>query len=139
MIEARTDYNNLINIFCMKYPDYVMNIMASWMTLDKLEGASTRRYFIYNSGMKDIKHFTYRHPFGIHFRYIQQVENHNNQRHVPISLDMTRGTKFWPDRKFALDIAVSEVNTAHESGRFQNDGVLQPGLDFRRALENRVP
>ena len=30
----------------MKEPDYVMKIMASWMTLDELEGARTRRYLI---------------------------------------------------------------------------------------------
>ena len=29
---------------------------------------------------------------------------------------------------------MSEVNTALASGHFQNDGVLQPGLDFWRSL-----
>ena len=36
MIEARTVYNKLFKIFCIKDPDYVMKIMASWMTLYKL-------------------------------------------------------------------------------------------------------
>ena len=38
MIEVRTEDNNLFKIFCMKDPDYVRKIMASWMPLDKLEG-----------------------------------------------------------------------------------------------------
>ena len=54
----------------MKDTDYAMNIMESWMILDELEGARTRRYFIDSSGTKDMKQFTYRHTFGVHFRYI---------------------------------------------------------------------
>ena len=89
MIKSRTEDNKLLKIFCMKEPDYVMRIMASWMTPDELEGARTRRDFIYRSGKKDIKQFTYRYPFGIHFRYRHQVYYHNNQIHAPISLDST--------------------------------------------------
>ena len=36
MIEARTEDNKLFKIFCMKEPDYVMKIMASWMAIDEL-------------------------------------------------------------------------------------------------------
>ena len=43
MIEARTQENNPFLILCMKDPDYVINIMESWTTLDELEGANTRR------------------------------------------------------------------------------------------------
>ena len=52
----------------MKDTDYVMKIMLSWIKLDEVEGASTRRYFIDSSGMKEMKQFTYWQPFGIHFR-----------------------------------------------------------------------
>ena len=38
MIEEITQENKPLKIFCMKYPDYVIIIMASWMTLDYLEG-----------------------------------------------------------------------------------------------------
>ena len=64
MLEARTQENKSFRIFCMKEPDYVMNIMVSWMTLRELEGAKTRRDFIDSSGMKETKQFTYRQPFG---------------------------------------------------------------------------
>ena len=43
----------------MKNPDYVMNIMASWMTLDELGGTQTRRDFIDTIGAKDTKKFIY--------------------------------------------------------------------------------
>ena len=44
----------------MKEPDYVMKIMASWMTLGELDGTRTRIYFIDSSGKKETKQFTYR-------------------------------------------------------------------------------
>ena len=43
MIEARNEDNNFFEIFCMREPDYVMHIMASWVALDELEGARTKR------------------------------------------------------------------------------------------------
>ena len=62
------------------------------------------------------------------------MDNHNNQRHAPISLERTWATKFWPDHNFAWYLAVSKINTALSSGHFQNDGVVQPSLNFWRAL-----
>ena len=98
----------------MKEPDYVMNIMASRMKLDELEGERTRRYLIDISGTKETKQFTYRQTFGLHFRYRNQVDDHNNFIHAPIYLERTWATKFWPDRNFDWYLAVSEVHTALE-------------------------
>ena len=85
----------------MRDPDYVRKIMVIWMTLDELEGARTRRDFIDISWTKDMKQFTYRKPFGNNFRYIHQLEDHNNWRHAPISLKGTWATNFCPDHNFA--------------------------------------
>ena len=46
---------SLFKILCMKEPYYVMKIMVSWMTLDELEEARKRRYFIGSSKAKDTK------------------------------------------------------------------------------------
>ena len=134
MIETRNQDNKLFQILCMKEPYYVMNIMASWITLDQLEGAKTRKYFIDSRGTKDTKQFTCRQPFALHFRYIHQVEDHNNQLHERISLERTHATKFWTDHNFALHVDMSEVNTYLVPGHFQNDGVVQQSLYFWRAL-----
>ena len=67
MIEGRSEDNKLFKMFSMNDLDYVMKILASWMTLDELEGARKRTYFIESSRKKDTKKFTYRQPFGIHF------------------------------------------------------------------------
>ena len=66
--------------------------------------------------------------------------DHNNQRHAPISLDKTWATKLWPNRNFAWYFVVSGVNVSEgnislASGNFQNNGLVQPSLNFRIALE----
>ena len=43
MLDTRTEDNKPLQIFCMKQKYYVMNKMASWMTLDNLEGKKPRR------------------------------------------------------------------------------------------------
>ena len=66
-MKTRTEDNKLFKMFCMNDPDYAMKVLASWMTIDELEGARKREYFIDSSGKKDTKKFTYRQPIGIHF------------------------------------------------------------------------
>ena len=112
-----------------------MKIMASWITIDYPERSETRRDFIDSSEMKETKKFTYRQPFGIHFSYWHQGDNHNNRRHAPIYLEKIWATKFCPDRNFAWYLVVSEVNKTLVSGHFQNDRVVKPSLHFRRDLE----
>ena len=60
--------------------------------------------------------------------------DHNNHRHVQTSLYRTWVTKSWHDSNIAWYLDVSKVNTALELGHFQNDGVVQPSLDFWRDL-----
>ena len=99
-----------------------MKIISSCMKLFKLEGENSGIDFIESSGMKEKKQFTCQNPFGITFRYIHKVDDHNNRRHAPMYLDNTRETKFCPDHNFVWYLAVSEVNTALASGHFQNYG-----------------
>ena len=68
----------------MKYTDYVMKSMASCLTLDDLEDAKTRRYFIERSGTNKTNLFKYRHSFGQNSNYRHQLYDHNYQRHAPI-------------------------------------------------------
>ena len=118
----------------MKKLDYIMKIMTSWMKIDELEGARTRRDFTESSGTKDTEQFKYRHQFGLYLRYRNQVDDHNNQRNATIYLDRTWATKLWPDRNFTWYLAVSEVNTDLASGQFQNYVVVKPSLYFWRDL-----
>ena len=71
------------------------------MILDDIQGAKKIRDFIDNSVTKETKQGTYQEPFGIDFRYRNLVEDHNNQRHVKISLDMKWAARLWPDCNLA--------------------------------------
>ena len=62
------------------------------------------------------------------------MEDYNNWRHVPISLEITWTTKLWHYHNLVWYLLVSEVNTYHPSGQFKNDGVVQPSLYFQRVL-----
>ena len=90
----------------MKDPDYVMKIVASWMTLDELEGARTRGYFINRSGTNETKQFTYHQPFRINFTYRHKVDDHNNRRHAPIYLERIWETNFCSDHNFSLYLSI---------------------------------
>ena len=70
----------------MKEPDYVMKLMASWMMLNDLEGANTKRDWKDN-GVRKSKIFLYKQPYGMKFRYRNQVDDYNKRRHEPISIE----------------------------------------------------
>ena len=61
-----------------------MKIMATWMTLEELDGADTRREYKGQDGESLSRLSKYRQPFGLHFRYRRQVDDDNNRRYAPI-------------------------------------------------------
>ena len=42
--------------------------------------------------------------------YRHSVDDHNNKRHSPISLEVIWATKFWPNHVFAFLLGVTKVN-----------------------------
>ena len=82
--------------------------------------------------------FKYCHPFGLHFRYCHQLDNHNNTRHAPISIERKRAKKFFPNRNFTWYLAVTEVNTALADGHFSKGGKLIPTLQFLSKLAHEM-
>ena len=115
-----------------------MKIMAAWMTLEELDGADTRREYKGRDGESLARLFKYRQPFGLNFRYRHQVDDRNNRRHAPISIERTWATKFWPNRNFAWYLAVNEVNTALADGHFHKGSKLISTLQFRRKLAHEM-
>ena len=115
-----------------------MKIMATWMTLEELDGADTRREYKGRDGESLTRLFKYRQPFGLHFRYRHQVDDHNNRKHSHISIERTWATKLCPNRNFAWYLAVTEVNTALADGHFRKVGKLIPTLQFRSKLAHEM-
>ena len=54
--------------------------------------------------------FNYPEVVGNHFLYQHSVNDHNNKRHSPISLEVDWATKYWPTRVFCFLLSVTEVN-----------------------------
>ena len=122
------------NVFCFKEPEYVMKIMATWMTLEELDGADTRREYKGWDGQSLARLFKYRQLFGLHFHYRHQLDDHNNRIHAHISNERTWATNFWPNRHFSWCLAVTEVNTALSDAHLRKGGQLIPSLQFGKNL-----
>ena len=120
-------------VMCMKELNYLMNIMCKWMTLDNFEGVQTRRDYLVD-GVTTTKTFCYKQRFRMHYKFRHQVDDNNNRRHLPISVERTWATKFWDDRNCACCLATSEVNTNLAWEKFRKDGRVDATLNFRRKL-----
>ena len=55
-----------------------MKIMATWITLEELDRVDNRREYKGWDGESLARIFKYRQTFGLHFRYRQQVDDHNH-------------------------------------------------------------
>ena len=90
-----------------------------------------------------MKNLKYQKPFGFHFRYCHQVDNHNNRKNYSISLERSWATKFWTDPNFVWYLYVMDLNTELASRHIQNGGNSMPNLDFHmqlalRCMENNI-
>ena len=117
----------------MKETKYVTKIMYNWITLDKFEGRQTQRCYLVN-GIKTTKTLCYEQPFGMHYKFIHQVDDKNNRQHLPILVERTWTDKFWEDRNCAWYLATSEVNINLAWGHFRQNGKVDATLDFWRKL-----
>eukprot|EP00980_Cylindrotheca_fusiformis_P024084 scaffold11524_cov91-Cylindrotheca_fusiformis.AAC.3 len=112
-------------IHCMKEPDYVMSLMTSYGTLNRM-GRGTKR----NHNGRQVS-FQYPEIVHNHFKYRHAVDDHNSKRHQPISLEVVWGTKWWPNRVFAFLLSITEVNVMLASVAFGGAEQL-PMLEFRK-------
>jgi hypothetical protein len=119
------------HVFAMKEPDYVMQLMSTYGTNERVGELKKR---VYNSGGEHReKTFQYPKVGHNHFRYRHIVDDGNGKRHSPISLEVVWATKWWPRRVFAFILAITEVNVMLASvlfGGYRKTSML----DFRKRL-----
>ena len=106
------------HVFCMKDPDYLMKLMTTYGTLDPTDKRARRKFK--RGGVMETKEFMYMEVVANHFLYRHQVDDNNNRRYAPMSIDRTWATKYWPDRCFAWYLAVPEVNGNYARAYFQD-------------------
>ena len=99
----------LDNVKCtvmgMKESDYVMMIMSTYGTIEQV-GEMKHRTLADNTRIS----FKYPELVFNHYKYRHCVDDNNNRRQSPISIEKTWHTQYWPHRVFAFLLAVTEVN-----------------------------
>ena len=124
-------------VFCMKEEDYVMKLMATYGALRSVDEGATQRSVTRRSGIRENVSFKYTEPFFNHFKFRHQVDDHNNNRHSPISLEESINTKDWKIRVFTFILAVVEVNARLAYQFFTKSDSLSQ-LQFRRLLAKEL-
>lgn len=99
------------DIFCLKEPDYVMKLFATYGGLLSLPGQRETVRIYRRNGENVTKKFKYTEPFANHFLIRHAIDDHNNLRHQLPSIEVTWVTHRWAVRVFSFILAISEVNT----------------------------
>jgi Transposase IS4 len=124
--------NNIpFHVFAMKEPDYVMKLMSTYGTNERVGVLKNRSYKV--NGVLCESTFKYPEIVHNHFKYRHIIDDHNAKRHSPISLEVVWATKWWPHRVFAFLLAVTEVNIMLASvyfGNYEKSSML----NFRKSL-----
>jgi hypothetical protein len=100
----------------MKEPNYVMQLMSTYGTNERMGDLMKRVYK--DGGVLQEKTFQYPEVVHNHFQYHHIIDDHNAKRHSPISLEVIWATKWWPNRVFAFLLGVMEVNVMLTSVTF---------------------
>ena len=109
-----------------------MSLMSTYGT-NLRTGKETSREWVDSSGVKKNGKFHYPEVVGNHFLYRHSVDDHNNKRHSPISLEVVWATKYWPNHVFSFLLGVTEVNVNLATTYFC--GQNQKGqIEFRKLL-----
>ena len=73
-------------------------------------GKETTCEWVDGSGNSQKTKFNYPEVVENHFLYRHSINDHNNKRHSPISLEVVWATKYWPNRVFSFLLSVTKVN-----------------------------
>ena len=97
-----------VSIHCMKEPDYIMSLMTTYGSSERVGEIKHRTYQV--DGMPNKISFMYPEVIFNHFEYRDAVDQSNGKRMDPISFEETWKTKRWPLRCLQFFIAITEVN-----------------------------
>lgn len=122
-------------VMALVEPDYIMQVMTTYGTMERKGKFTNRTWKVGNQTMKTS--FQYPEVFANHFRYRHVVDDHNNRRHSPISLETTWATKRWENRVFAFLLAVTEVNCLLCHKYFDKNDELST-LSYRKLLAKEL-
>lgn len=125
-----------IMVLGFKEPDYVLIMMSTYGTLARM-GAKKNRRVTNSGGSTSTVEVLCPEPVHNHYKYRHAVDDHNNRRQHPISIERTWATNWWPHRVFSFLLSVSEINSLLAwTNIYGNE--RQETLDFRQELSGEL-
>jgi len=124
-----------LHLFCMKEEDYIMTLMSTYGTLERMGKSCNHDYTDGNE--KYHKSSMYPEVIQNHFQYQDSVDANNKNRMDPIALEEVWKTHRWPCQVFQFILAVTEVNTWLAALTIYGKDALTV-LDFRRKLAKEM-
>jgi Transposase IS4 len=109
------------SIFCIKEENYTMKLMDTYGALVEIDECKILRLLTAVNSEKFIKSFNNTEPFHNHLKFHHRVDDHNNSRHSPLSLEESWATKDWEHRVFSFIIYLVEVNARLSHGYFNDE------------------
>ena len=88
-------------------------------------------------GTKKNSKFNYPEVVGNHFLYRHSVNDHNNKRHSPTSLEVVWAMKNWPNRVFSFLLSGTEVNVNLAATYFCGQNQMGQ-VEFRKLLAQNL-
>ena len=127
-----------VTVFCFKEPNYIMSIMSTYGTVNEM-GVKKKRILKDKDadGKEQVRTFFYTEVFHNHYQYRHVVDDNNNNRMQPISIEETWKTSSWPNRVFAFILGVTGVNAQRACEQF-GANARQGNLEFRRQLADEM-
>ena len=127
------------HIFAMKEPDYTMQVMSTYGTLER-KGIEKKRHWM-EGGTKHVTTYCYPEVVHNHYAFRDMTDNHNSQWMHPISLEETWMTTHWPNHVFCFLLAVSVVNVQNVGEYFcalqKVDALSAHKLIAQQLIENK--
>ena len=108
-----------------------MMLMRTYETLDKSGNGRKRRI----NG--ETVRFKYPEIFWNHYTYQNDVDDHNNLRQSPISIEKTWVTSYYPNRFFVFLIGVIEVNILLALTNIYGHELMET-LEFQKKLSKEL-
>ncbi len=119
-----------------KEPYYIMMLMATYGTIERVGQEQSWTWKSKNTECR----IAFQSPELVHnhFKYKHAVNDHNNRRQAPISIERDWSTNWWPHWVFAFLIAITEVTVIKVSINLFKNADIGTFISWKRLSEELI-
>ena len=118
----------------MKEPNYVMKLMATCGTNERIANYTTKQDQVNLEGGKVSESFCCPEVFNNHFKFYHFMGDHNAKRHAPICLEHVWTTKYRSHMPFSFLLATIEMNINPAEAYFVRHKASRSQLEFWKLI-----